>query len=207
MPASIELGDRQALVRNAVDLDRAPVGRRHAAQDLHQGRFAGAVFADQADHLAAAARPAEIGQRHDAGIGLRNPDQSEERLASMREGTDETSAADMLDLRGKSGSREHEPEPAGKWYRRPAAGSASVAQLLLEIGLELRRHCPWSMILPGTMVDPVRRNDRLVAIQIGGKHLAALVCPLERLLHDRAGEGALLDGAERDRIFVERDRP
>ena len=56
------------------------VGLDHAAEDLHQGRFAGAVFADEADDLARADLHAEVGQRHDAGIGLAHASQLQERL-------------------------------------------------------------------------------------------------------------------------------
>ena len=70
MPAAIESATLSAGAGNAVDFDRAAVGLDHAAQNLHQGRLAGAVFADQADHLAGAHVHAEVGQRQNAGIGL-----------------------------------------------------------------------------------------------------------------------------------------
>ncbi len=55
--------DRQRLARHAVDRDRAARRRHHAAQDLHQGRLAGTVLADQPDDLAAAGRERYVAQR------------------------------------------------------------------------------------------------------------------------------------------------
>ena len=46
-------GDRERAVLGAVDADRAFARLDDAAQDLHQGRLAGAVLADQRQHLAA----------------------------------------------------------------------------------------------------------------------------------------------------------
>ena len=46
-------GDRERGVLDAVDADRAFARLDDAAQDLHQGRLAGAVLADQRQHLAA----------------------------------------------------------------------------------------------------------------------------------------------------------
>ena len=46
-------GDRERGMLDAVDADRAFARRDDAAQDLHQRRFAGAVLADQRQHLAA----------------------------------------------------------------------------------------------------------------------------------------------------------
>ena len=71
-------------MRNTIDLDGAPVGLDHPTEDVHQGRLAGAVFSDQADDLARPHLHAEIGQRHDAGIGLAQPRQLEEGLGGSR---------------------------------------------------------------------------------------------------------------------------
>ena len=46
-------GDRERGVLDAVDADHAFARLDDAAQDLHQGRLAGAVLADQRQHLAA----------------------------------------------------------------------------------------------------------------------------------------------------------
>ena len=54
MPAAIALVDGEPRHCAAVDADRAGARRDDAAQDLHQRRLAGAVLADEADHLAAA---------------------------------------------------------------------------------------------------------------------------------------------------------
>ena len=70
MPAPSSWQTVSAVVRNAVDFDGAPIGRRDAAEDFHQRRLAGAVFSDEADNLARAYLHAEIGERHDAGIGF-----------------------------------------------------------------------------------------------------------------------------------------
>ena len=74
------LGNGQRRMRHAVDFDGAAVGVDHPAEDLHQGRLAGAVLSDEADDLARPDVHAEIGQRHDAGIGLAKPRQLEEGL-------------------------------------------------------------------------------------------------------------------------------
>ena len=71
MPAPMEPKTFRRLVRLAVDFDGAPIRRRDAAKYLHQGRLAGAVFADQADHLARPNLHRKIRERHDAGIGFR----------------------------------------------------------------------------------------------------------------------------------------
>ena len=73
MPALIEWETVRPLVRNAVDLDRAPIGGVDAAQYFHQGGFARAILTDKADHLAAMHIGGKIRERHDAGVGFRNP--------------------------------------------------------------------------------------------------------------------------------------
>ena len=54
-------------------------------------------------------------------------------------------------------------------------------------------------------MTPSAGNLRLVAIEVVGDQVRALGAPLIGVLHDRAGERALGDGAERDRVFVEGD--
>ena len=76
----------QRRIGRAIDLDGAAVGRDDAAEDLHQGRFAGAVLADEADDLAGANLQAEIGERHHAGIGLADAGQPQERLTGRGHG-------------------------------------------------------------------------------------------------------------------------
>src|SRR3569623_377465 len=51
----------------------------------------------------------------------------------------------------------------------------------------------------------VVRDPGLVALDVLGEVLHALIAPLIRLLHDGADDGAFLDAAERGRIFVEAD--
>ena len=63
----------------------------------------------------------------------------------------------------------------------------------------------FSMTLPGTMISLFSGNAGIVAFEVGGHQLHALVAPLERLLHDGAGDRAFADAAERDRILVEAD--
>ncbi len=71
------LGHAQRWPVLAIQPDRAGGRRHHAAQDLHQRRLAGAVLADQADHLARPDRQIDRGQRHHARVGLGDPDQIE----------------------------------------------------------------------------------------------------------------------------------
>ncbi|BAB51502.1 mll4969 [Mesorhizobium japonicum MAFF 303099] len=71
--------DTQPLMGGAVDRDRAGVRRGDAAEDLHQGRLAGAVLADQADDLARPDLHGEAIQRDDARIGLAHALEAEER--------------------------------------------------------------------------------------------------------------------------------
>ena len=77
-----------------------------AAEDLHQRRFAGAVFADEADDLAGADVHAEVGERHDAGIGLATP-------VSLRNGSPEAG----MTAGAADGSH------GGLFKQSPAAGS------------------------------------------------------------------------------------
>src|ERR1700683_3830346 len=53
--------------------------------------------------------------------------------------------------------------------------------------------------------DRIGGNHRLVATDIFGHQLHALIAPLIGLLHDGADDRAFLDAAERNRIFVEPD--
>src|SRR3954467_9025764 len=57
--------------------------------------------------------------------------------------------------------------------------------------------------LAGHDDDAVGRDAGLVAFEIFRHQLHALIAPLERLLHDGAGDRPLLDATERDRILVE----
>jgi hypothetical protein len=67
-------GDRLAVAEK-----RAAVGAVGAAQDFHQGRFAGAVLADQHMHFTGANFERNVVERFDAGEFLRNPAQFEQR--------------------------------------------------------------------------------------------------------------------------------
>src|SRR5580693_4596746 len=49
-----------------IDPDAAFVGLVDAPKDLHQGRFPGAIFADQCDHLAGRDREVDFTERNDA---------------------------------------------------------------------------------------------------------------------------------------------
>ena len=66
--------------RGAVDADRARARRDDAAEDLHQGRLARAVLADEADDLAGGDGEADIVESDDAGIGLGDPEKFEKRF-------------------------------------------------------------------------------------------------------------------------------
>ena len=66
--------DRLAIVEK-----RTAVGAIGAAQDFHQGRFAGAVLADQHVHFAGANFERHVVKRFDAGKFFGNPAQFEQR--------------------------------------------------------------------------------------------------------------------------------
>ena len=80
MPPRIEPPTVSRGISDAVELDRAGARRDHAAEDLHQRRFAGAVLADEADHFARADGKADVVQRLDAGIHLRDSRHLQERI-------------------------------------------------------------------------------------------------------------------------------
>src|SRR5919109_1230489 len=63
----VDRPDRDLL---AVDVDPAGVGLVEAADDLDEGRLAGAVVADQPEHLAAAQAQVDVGQGGDAAEAL-----------------------------------------------------------------------------------------------------------------------------------------
>ncbi|MGY4425581.1 hypothetical protein ACVWY2_008030 [Bradyrhizobium sp. JR6.1] len=71
---------RHPCVVVAADADHARARRDHAGQHAHQRRFAGAVLADQAQHLAAADAQIDVVERPDAGIGLADSAEFEQRL-------------------------------------------------------------------------------------------------------------------------------
>ena len=75
-PERARVGRRVDRDRRAVHLDRAAVEPVHAAQALDQRRLAGAVVAEQREHLAAAhveVDPVERGDRAEALASLRAP--------------------------------------------------------------------------------------------------------------------------------------
>jgi hypothetical protein len=78
MPARV--GHRHSGVTLAVDADHALARLDHAAQHAHQRRFAGAVLADQAQHLAAKHTQADIVEGPDAGVDLADPCEFQQRL-------------------------------------------------------------------------------------------------------------------------------
>ena len=84
MPAAIASATLNARRRLARDPDLAAGRRDHAAQHLHQRRFAGPVLADQPDHLAAAHAEAHPVERDHAWIGLANLAQLEQRFGHRR---------------------------------------------------------------------------------------------------------------------------
>ena len=61
------MGDRHGIAGCccAVDGDRAAVGSERAGEDVHQGRFAGAVVADEADAFARVDREIDAVKRAD----------------------------------------------------------------------------------------------------------------------------------------------
>src|SRR4051812_24455422 len=89
-----------------------------------------------------------------------------------------------------------------KGSRTPAV--ASLLQHLLHLGHEI---VDVRLLddLAGNDDDTVGRNARLVTLHDARHQLHALIAPLERLLHHRALDRAVLDAAERDRILVEAD--
>ncbi len=64
--------DAPRLVRLAAEEQAALVGLLEAADDLHQRRLAGAVVAEQPQHLALAQVQAEVAQRDDGPEALRD---------------------------------------------------------------------------------------------------------------------------------------
>ena len=118
------LAHREPVMLDPVDPDRARGRARDPAQDLHQGRLAGTVLADQAQHLAAVQGEVDPAQRHDAGIGLDDAVELEKRWRH-----------------GSAGPRvaggPAQPQPLMR-----AISSASNASTL-----------PLSMILVGTMIS------------------------------------------------------
>ena len=68
----------------AVEFDHAAGRLDDAAENFHQGRFAGAVLADQSDHLARRNRKADPVQRPDAGILFTNSRHGQERRGHGR---------------------------------------------------------------------------------------------------------------------------
>ncbi len=78
------VGDGHRGALRAVDPDGALARRDHAAQDLHQGGFAGPVLAHQADDLARRHRQVDARQGHDPRIGLADVDQVEKQAGGRR---------------------------------------------------------------------------------------------------------------------------
>jgi hypothetical protein len=75
----------------------------HAGDDLHQRRFAGAVFADEAVDFARTEREIDIAQRVNAAEGLRDAAHLEKRRASRC-------------FRGHFAERGHFRQPAFRRY-------------------------------------------------------------------------------------------
>ena len=87
---------RHAVARtcDAIDPDRPTARRDNTAEHTHQRRLAGAVLAEQRDHLAGRDRQADVVERDHARIGLADVDQLEEGLAHAgRRTTFSTSAS------------------------------------------------------------------------------------------------------------------
>ena len=78
----VRYGERPPL--DAVDPDDAAARLRHAAEHAHQRRLAGAVLADQGNHLAARHGQVNVVECDHAGIDLADIDQFEERLWHWR---------------------------------------------------------------------------------------------------------------------------
>ena len=72
-------GDRERAMLGAVDADHPFARLDDAAQDLHQGRLAGAVLADQRQNLAALDTEADAIERLHAGVGLADRYEFEKR--------------------------------------------------------------------------------------------------------------------------------
>ncbi len=70
-------GDRVAwrgeVLSDAVDEDLALIGPVQAVQDVHQRALAGAVLADEGEHLAATHAQVDVVVGDDAGESLRDP--------------------------------------------------------------------------------------------------------------------------------------
>ena len=75
----LRLVRRRKRHRRAVEDDFAGVGALRARQDLQQGRFAGAVFAEQRMDLARPHLERDLVERDDAGEALGDPSHAEER--------------------------------------------------------------------------------------------------------------------------------
>ena len=107
-------------------------------------------------------------------------------------------------LRTPDGSRRERSAVAGDGRLATRAGVSRLACRLFRSASKAST-LALSMTLVGMMISLFGRDARLVALEILGHQLHALIAPLEGLLHDGAGDGAFLDAAERDRIFVEAD--
>ena len=82
MPARLDSCGLGRLEFGAVEDDAAAGRRLHARQDLEQGRLAGAVFAKQAENLAAPDLERHVVQRRDAGEMLGDALDGEKHLVS-----------------------------------------------------------------------------------------------------------------------------
>ena len=105
-------------------------------------------------------------------------------------------AAELAGAQAKAGAEIRPRRPVCRG-RQPLDRGLQVGLELIDIGLvdDLGRHDD----------QLVLRDARLVALEILGHQLHALIAPLEGLLHDGAGEAAVAHGAERDRVLVEGD--
>ena len=141
MPALIaSVGDRNDTSR-AVDGDRALVGTLHPVQDLHQGRLAGAVLADDRVDLAAGDPQVDVAVGDDAGESFGDADQLDrERLVRRIDShhTLRTSAClGKKPLLGRIADRDSEgkdPEPQGSVAPGPALSWVACRRCYFLVG-------------------------------------------------------------------------
>ncbi len=107
------------LDRSAVEEDLAGVGSHRAAEDLHQRRLAGAVFAKDDVHFAGAHVQAGVVQGARAGIALRDPAHLQDRLQiPMVAGAGHGGVESVSGLSGGIMRTPCPPPDASRWGRR-----------------------------------------------------------------------------------------
>ena len=85
-PEILRVARRAQVDRAALPENRAAVGREHPADDIHQGGFAGAVFAGERMHLGGANVEIDAFEHPEAAEGLGDAAQLQQAQAAPRRG-------------------------------------------------------------------------------------------------------------------------